>query len=226
MQNKIFYKYNINMKLIKNKYTVIILALISFFLLMGVFKYINYLFKNGYFVECFDSNIALYQDTGSPTTSHTVDLPLTSTYSCKNFCAPATARCAITGEQCMADIDCRGCNPYGPYIKPQSTANVPGENDAGKLTWGVTPTYSTLTTDIGTQAKLFSSNKGELNSKPPQASFGVNTWINAFNGGQKLFDDRYKPAGLKFMPNYDDRYTTTGLFVDQGPLASNAYLNR
>ena len=214
------------MKLIKNKYTIIILALISIFLIVGIFKYIHYLFKNGYFIECFDSNIALYQDTGSPSTTHTVDLPLTSTYSCKNFCAPGTARCAITGEQCMADIDCRGCNPYGSYIKPKSTANVPGQNDAGKLTWGVTPTYSTLTTDIGTQAKLFSSNKSNLNSKPPQGSFGVNTWINAFNGGQELFDERYKPAGLQFMPNYDKRYTTTGLFVDQGPLASNAYLNK
>ena len=214
------------MKLIKNKYTPIILALISIFLLMGVFKYIHYLFKNGYFVECFDSNIALYKDTGSPSTNHTVDLPLTSTYSCKNFCAPATARCAITGEQCMADIDCRGCNPYGPVIaQSQSTENVPGDNDAGKLTWGVTPTYSTLTTDIGTQAKLFSSNKRDLNSKPPQASFGVNTWINAFNGGQQLFDERYKPAGLQFMPKYEKTYTTTGLFVDDGPLASNAYLN-
>ena len=211
------------MNLFKNKYTLIILAFLSIIILIGMFNYINFLVRNGYIVECFDSNIALYKDTGSPTTNHTVDLPLTTTYSCKNFCAPATARCAITGEQCMADIDCRGCNPYGPYIKPQSTANVPGQNDAGKLTWGVTPTYSTLTTDIGTQAKLFTSNKEKLD-KPPQASFGVNTWISAFNGGQKLFDDRYKPAGLKFMPNYDERYTTTGTFLDDGPLASNAYL--
>ena len=211
------------MNLLKNKYTLIILAFLSIIILIGMFNYINFLVRNGYIVECFDSNIALYKDTGSPSTNHTVDLPLTTTYSCKNFCAPATARCAITGEQCMADIDCRGCNPYGPYIKPQSTANVPGQNDAGKLTWGVTPTYSTLTTDIGTQAKLFTSNKEKLD-KPPQASFGVNTWITAFNGGQKLFDDRYKPAGLKFMPNYDERYTTTGTFLDDGPLASNAYL--
>lgn len=211
------------MKLIKKQYTVIILALISVVLLFGIFNYINYLSKNGYYTECFDSNIGLYEDVGSPTTNHTVDLPLTTTYSCKNFCAPATARCAITGEQCTADIDCRGCNPYGPGFK-QSTANVPGQNDAGKLTWGVTPRYSTLTTDIGTQAKLFTSNKKKLD-KPPQAAFGVNTWISAFNGGQKLFDERYKPAGLKFMPNYGERYTTTGQFLVDGPLASNAYLH-
>jgi hypothetical protein len=212
-------------KLNKNKYIPIILALISVILLIGVFKYIHYLVKNGFIVECFDSNIALYKDTGSPTTNHTVDIPLTSTYSCSNFCAPATARCAITGEQCMADIDCRGCNPYGPVIaKSQSTANVPGENDAGKLTWGVTPTYSTLTTDIGTQAKLFSSNKKPEHDKPLQANFGVNTWITAFDGGQQLFDERYKPAGLANMPSYPNRQSATGQFMDEGPLAANAYL--
>lgn len=212
------------MKLIKNKYATIILALISTILLIGIFNYINYLVKNRYYVECFDSNIALYKDTGSPSTTHTVDLPLNTRYSCKNFCAPATARCAITGEQCMADIDCRGCNPYGPNMKPQqSSANVPGENDAGKLTWGVTPTYSTLTTDIGTQAKLFASNEDKLEAAP-QANFGVNTWSSAFNEGQQLFDERYRPAGLKNMPKYDKRYTVTGQFMDDGPLASNAYL--
>jgi hypothetical protein len=212
------------MKLIKNKYATIILALISTILLIGIFNYINYLVKNRYYVECFDSNIALYKDTGSPSTTHTVDLPLNTTYSCKNFCAPATARCAITGQQCMADIDCCGCNPGGPDINQNSTANVPGENDAGKLTWGVTPTYSTLTTDIGTQAKLFTSNKEKLDA-PLQANFGVNTWSTAFNNGQQLFDKRYRPAGLKNMPNYDKRYSATGKFKDDGPLASNAYLS-
>jgi len=215
------------MKLIKNKYTTIVLALLSVVLLFWVFNYIHYLTKNGYYVECFDSNIALYKDTGSPTTNHTVDLPLTSKFSCSNFCAPATARCAITGNQCMADIDCPGCNPYGANSsskKLKPTANVPGLNDAGKLTWGVTPTYSTLTTDIGTQAKLFTSNKEKLD-RSPQANFGVNTWSNDFEGGQNLFDQRYKPSGLQFMPNYDKRYTTTGLFLDDGPIASNAYIH-
>lgn len=220
-QNKI--SNNLYMKLNKNNYINIILALITFVLVVSVFNYINYLVKKGYYTECFDSNIAIYRDTGSPTTSHSVDLPLTTTFSCQNFCAPATARCAITGTQCMADIDCMGCNPYGPQYK-ETTANVPGDNDAGKLTGGVTPTYSTLTTDMGTQAKLFTSNKKKL-QKPPQASFGVNTWISSFNGGQKLFDERYKPAGLKFMPDYEKRYSATGQFLEDGPLASNAYLN-
>jgi hypothetical protein len=124
----------------------------------------------------------------------------------------------------MADIDCRGCNPYGPPGKPPITKNVPGDNDAGKLTFGVTPRYSTLTTDIGTQAKLFSDNKTKL-KKPPQANFGINTWITSFNGGQQLFDEKYKPAGLQFMPHYGERYSLTGDFVEDGPLPSNSYLS-
>jgi hypothetical protein len=211
------------MKLNKNNYIVLILALISLILLFLVLKYSNFLFKNGYYTECFNPNMALYKDTGSPSTSHTVNLPLTTTYSCQNFCAPATARCVITGTQCMADLDCGGCNPYGPAFN-ETTANVPGENDAGKLTWGVTPTYSTLTTDIGTQAKLFTSNKNKLD-KPAMADFGINTWITGFNGGEKLFDERYKPAGLQFMPDYQKRYSVTGQFLTDGPLASNAYLH-
>jgi hypothetical protein len=210
------------MKLNKSNYIIIILALISLFLLLLVFNYSDFLFKHGYYIECFSSNVSLYKDSGSPTTSHSVDLPLTTTYSCQNFCAPGTARCAITGTQCMADIDCKGCNPYGPAFNT-STQNVPGNNDAGKLTVGVTPTYSTLTTDIGTEAKLFTSNKKKLD-KPAMANFGVNTWINAFNGSQQLFDERYKPAGLQFMSDYQKRYSVTGQFLTDGPLASNSYL--
>ena len=215
-----------------NQFYYICLVSFTLILLVAVFKYINYLTSWGYIVECFDSNLAIYRDTGSPSTNHTVNIPLTTTFGCKNFCGPP-ARCAITGEQCMADIDCRGCNPYGPDFKPPSTKNVPGNNEAGKMTWGVTPTYSDLTTDMGTQAKLFSDNRMNASnnpnkpnlSKPVQANFGMNTWITSFNGGQQLFDERYKPAGLQYMPNYDKRYTLTGEFVDDGPLPSNAYLH-
>jgi|UniRef100_A0A6C0DGF1 hypothetical protein len=211
------------MKLNKNNYHVIFLAILSIIICIFIYRYINFLFIQKYIIECFNSNEAIYVDTGSPTTTHTVNLPLTTTYSCKNFCGP-TARCAITGEQCMADIDCPGCNPYGPDFKPQKTACIPGDNDAGKLTLGVTPTYSTLTTDIGTRSKLFTTNKKKL-SKPDQPNFGINTWIKGFNGGQQLFDEKYRPAGLQFMPNYDKRYSLSGEFIEDGPLASNAYLH-
>lgn len=148
----------------------------------------------------------------------TVSLPLTTTYSCANMCGP-TARCSITGQQCTADIDCPGCQPQSSF---QSFKNncIPGENDAGKLTSGATPTYSSLTTDIGTRAKLFASKL----SKPAQANFGVNTWRSSFDEERKMFDNRYKCNNYPFLMNYPTRYSATGEFLEKEPLASNAYL--
>jgi hypothetical protein len=139
------------------------------------------------------------------------------------MCGPQ-ARCSITGQQCTADIDCPGCQPKINGIKTQSSnRNVPPNNDAGKLTVGVTPQYSPLTSDIGTKALKIS---GKDFSKTPSPTFGINTWRDDFDSGQKLFDKRYKPPDdIKFMPSYPPRYTVTGDFLENGPLASNATLN-
>jgi hypothetical protein len=199
----------------------IYLALLSLCLLYIIFGYIHYLTNNNYIAESFDINYKnmQVQDQGLSDTSHSVDLPLTTTYSCQNFCGP-TARCSVTGQQCAADIDCPGCNPFKSSTSI-STSSVRGNNDAGILTNGVTPRYSSLTTDIGTQAKLYTSNK--LN-KPAMPNFGVNTWITGYNNSMEEFNKRYRPYGLRFMPNYKNRYTLTGQFMDNGPLPSNAYI--
>jgi hypothetical protein len=199
------------MELSKKQYFILFFAVISFILLIIVFKWIDFLTKNNYIRERF---------TNSDYDSHTVDLPLTTSYSCKNFCGP-NATCSITGQQCSADIDCPGCQPYVPPLKSNDTC-IPGDNDAGKLTLGVTPQYSTLTTDIGTQAKLVTKNKF---SKPIEPNFGVNTWLSSFEDGDKLFNKRYKPPHLKYMPDYPPRYSLTGEFIEEGPLPSNAYLS-
>jgi len=199
------------------KYSIIILIFICLFLFIGILKWFNYLVKNNYITECFSQMVPIIEDTS---TSHTVSLPLTTTQSCTNFCGPP-ARCAITGQQCFADIDCPGCQPILTNSGKKNTTNVPGENDAGKLTWGVTPQFSTLTTDIGTQAKLFTSNKF---SKPAMPNFGINTWSTSFDAGSKEFDKVYKPSGLQFMPDYPNRYSLSGEFIEDGPLPSNAYL--
>jgi hypothetical protein len=157
-----------------------------------------------------------------PSTTHTVNLPLTTTQSCKNFCGPP-ARCAITGQQCFTDIDCPGCQPYVPNEKNNyKTNNIPGENDAGKLTLGVTPQFSELTTDIGTQAKLVTKNKF---SKPDMPNFGINTWMTSFKNDTKAFNNRYKPTDLQFMSDYPNRYSLSGQFIEDGPLASNSYFS-
>jgi hypothetical protein len=151
-------------------------------------------------------------------TSHTVNLPLNTTTSCTNFCSP-TGRCALTGQQCLADIDCPGCQPNEPGSSDSEC--VPGNDDAGKLTAGTTPTYSTLTTDIGTKATTFTRKKF---SKPASPNYGVNIWMSKFKEENNMFKQRYTPSGLQYMPSYPERYSLTGDFVENGPLPSNSFL--
>jgi hypothetical protein len=172
---------------------------------------IDYLAAEKYIVECFTTS----QNISNKTT-HTVDLPLTTRYSCKNFCGP-NSRCSITGQQCFTDIDCNGCQPYSPPL-PKTKECIPGNNDAGKLTVGVTPTYSTLTTGYGTREKIITD---DMYAQPPQPNFGVDTWGKSFDETQVLFNRRYKPDQLQFMPNYNPMYTLTGEFISDGPLPSN-----
>ena len=190
----------------------IFLPLFALILLLIIFNMINYLVKDNYIVECF-TNGPLQQDSK---TSNTVNLPLNTTYSCQNFCGP-TARCAITGQQCLSDTDCPGCQPYSPPL-PKTKDCIPGNNDAGKLTSGVTPTYSPLTSGYGTRERIITK---DLYSKPSQANFGYNTWRQSFNEEKELFNKRYKPNQLQFMPNYPQMYSITGEFTGDGPLPSN-----
>lgn len=187
----------------------IFLPLIALILLFIVFYMIDYLVKEKYIVECFTNK-------ENSKTSHTFNLPLNTTYSCQNFCGP-TARCAITGQQCFADIDCPGCQPYSPPLSKTKDC-IPGNDDAGKLTVGVTPTYSPLTTGYGTREKIITK---KMYARPLQANFGVDTWRDSFNEGQKLFNNRFKPNQLQFMPNYPPMYSITGEFIGDGPLPSN-----
>jgi hypothetical protein len=206
------------MKFSKSSYTFLFLLIVSFILLFAIFKWINYLTNNKYIVECFASMQAVPE---GPKTSHTVNLPLTTTYSCKNFCGP-TARCSITGQQCFTDIDCPGCQPYSPPLPKDAGACISGDDDAGKLTLGVTPQYSSLTVGYGTKAKIVTN---DVFSQPPQANLGVDTWTSTSNQVLGLYDERYKPpSSLKYMPDYSGRYSLTGSFIDDGPIASNAYL--
>ena len=152
------------MKISKNQYFIIFLAFVSFILLISIFKWADYLSNNNYIRENFEPDRELYNDA----ISHTVDLPLTTTYSCRNFCGP-NSRCSITGQQCTADIDCPGCQPYSPPLPKNKDGNVPGDNDAGKLTLGVTPQYSSLTSGYGTKEKLITSN---IYEKPGSKKIG------------------------------------------------------
>jgi hypothetical protein len=198
----------------ENHYYMLFLAVI---LMIAIFKWIHYLLINNYIVECFQQ---LNQSTNfNNSTTHTVDMPLTTTTSCSNFCGP-TSRCAKTGQQCFTDIDCPGCQPKTKGKNSSKNTNIVGDNAAGKLTFSLTPQYSTLTTDMGTRATAFFNKKF---AKPPSPAFGINTWRDDFNSDQKLFDKRYKPPyDLTYMPSYPQRYSVTGDYLEDGPLASNS----
>lgn len=204
-----------------NKKNLIFWSFVLLLLLIGIFQWGSYLINSGYIIEKFSNNLDI--DTGSPSTNHTVNLPLTDKLSCQNMCGPNN-RCSLTGEQCSADVDCFGCNPETKqFVHEERTLdelNIRGQNDAGKLTTGETPTYSTLTTDIGTNARLI--NKPETES--PQYFQGVNTWRDTFDEQMELYDERYTPTASYFTPNYPSRKTLSGEFTDNGPLASNAFL--
>ena len=212
----------------KKEYFIYFLMVLSFILFIGILRWGNYLIHNGYVGneaftgrEGFDPYIQPFLDTGSPLTNHNVDLPLTTTISCKNKCGPSS-RCYLTGQQCTSDIDCPGCRPYRifPEIKEK---NIVGENDAGKISY-LTPQYSKLTTDIGTQSKFFG--KKILLSHPPEPNHGINTWRTKWNVGNKLFQERYKDVDLPMQMNYPSRYLMSGEFIENGPLAANAYLDK
>jgi len=216
--------------LIKNKNLNIILAIISVVLIFAIFYWFHYLIKNNYVKEGFDSSTQIIQDKNTPETSHTVNLPLTTIFSCKNKCGPQS-QCSITREQCTSDVDCYGCQPV--IDEPQKyDYNVRGQNDAGDLTYNATPRYSTLTTDIGTQASFFKKNNGKSSehSKIPEVYFGEDTWLKSFNEEENVLNEEiaYKysanPAEYTYLPTYPTRPSVTGAFSDNGPLASNAYL--
>jgi hypothetical protein len=205
----------------KEQYFTLITAIISFILLFIIFKIIHHLAIEKYIVECFSNNNQTIMDQTlnkylNKSTSNSVDLPITKKYSCQNFCGP-NAKCAITGEQCFTDIDCQGCHDYSRPEK-KTKDYIQGNDDAGKLTAGVTPQYSSLTSGYGTKERIITKN---MYDKPIQANFGIDTWSKSFNEGQILFNKRYKPNQLQYMPNYKSMYSITGIFTGDGPLPSN-----
>jgi hypothetical protein len=98
---------------------------------------------------------------------------------------------------------------------------VPGYVHAGKLTWSVTPQYSPLTNGYGTDKMQITSN---MYSTPAIANLGLDTWFSQFKKEEKLFNKRYKTDKLEYMPNYPERYSLTGKFIEDGPFPSNATL--
>ena len=205
------------MKIFKEQHKIIFMAIISLIILYYIFKTIVYLSSNGYVYVSYIENFTDTQfTTESDKTSHTVNLPLTTTQSCSNFCGP-TSRCAISGQQCFADIDCSGCQPKSKQ-QPYASGSVPGDDDAGKLSFGAISAYSPLTSGYGTKELIITN---DLYGKLSSADFGINSWKKSFNTSQQLFNQRYKPPQTSTMPNYPQMYSLSGEFKGDGPLPSN-----
>lgn len=190
-----------------------------------------------------------YNDLNSPLYSHTVDLPFNSKYICHNFCGPQ-AQCAITGNQCSADIDCPGCQPPNKTQPKYMSVEVFPYDNGGKLTQNQGLHYSSLTTGYnGHKMDFASAYPGSKSSVLKQSYQGEDRWMKSFNDGLELYNkkrsshDEYnegrfqggldlwlnkgvnvnKNENLDFSPNYPTTISTTGLFYQTTPPASNSY---
>ena len=191
---------------------VVMYSLICIALFVGLMYWTNRLFVNNYIKETFTDG-----------KTHTVDLPLTTVTSCQNMCGPP-GRCSITGTQCLSDIDCYGCQPNtspdlsNTFLKKNK---IYGYSESGKSSY-LSPTYSSLVHDIGTQAKPL-NNKSYSN--PPRDNWGVDIWTSKSAEMRKIHDKTYRPpTNTMFMPLYPSRPSVTGEFRSRGPFASNATL--
>lgn len=174
-----------------------------------------------------------YANNASPSTNHTVDVPVNTPYQCSNFCGP-TSTCSITGEQCTSDIDCQGCQPPVSTTNPSNNSGkmegIRGDNDAGKLTGGVTPQYSTLTQPFGTTSAVYGNSNNTLATPPAMPYLGKDTWITSFNEGTQVFNDKLAGEYAREPEKYT-KYASqvvhpttksvTGLFDVTGPMAAN-----
>jgi hypothetical protein len=227
----------------KDNKTNILLAALCILFAWLIINWFRYLINNYYIlkgtgtvtmkgIEGFESNIyssIAYDNPNTPLTTHSVDLPINTNYTCSNFCNPSTATCSKTGQQCSTDVDCHqyGCESL---LKPPTIKQVDkvedgptSDNDAGILTYNQTPQYSVLTTDIGTNATVI--NKDAELVRPYE---GIPVWEETYDKQAQMINDElaYKysaaPEQYRTAPFYPVATTITGVFYDIGPTPSNA----
>jgi hypothetical protein len=180
-----------------------------------------------------------YNDINSPLYSHTVNLPINDTVSCKNFCGPKS-QCAITREQCTSDIDCQGCNPGPPPKNDCISKDVEPYDDGGKLGQNQLQ-YSPLTTGYNNHRQNFEeAYPGSKESQLKRTYNGEDNWTKSFNEGLGLYNkrqesrDKYNigesdstdiPDDSKlshYEPKYPTTISATGMFYQTTPPASNS----
>ncbi len=142
----------------------------------------------------------------NPEYSKTVDLPLTFPFSCKNFCGPGN-KCAITGEQCSDDYDCKGCENI-PRLKPPK----------------IEPHYNELSKNNEQMDYLY---PGSKNNSTPLHYSGGNEWINNFNEAIKLYNQKelfnnpLNDFEKKIISVYPTNISITGQYYETTPRGYN-----
>jgi hypothetical protein len=213
------------------------LCILFAWLIINWFRYLS----NNYYIlkgtktgkrEGFEPNTyesIAYDNPNTPLTTHTVDLPINTNFTCTNFCGP-TNKCSKNSEvQCSTDVDCWkfGCQAL---LKPPTKKQVEDvefdaepDNDAGILTFNQTPQYSVLTTDIGTQATVINTDEAL-----PRTYEGIPIWQETYDKQAQMLDDKLAyqytaaPEEYRSAPFYPVATTITGAFYDIGPTPSNA----
>jgi hypothetical protein len=186
--------------------------------------------------ESFQNNVVYPQDAlidtnnlNSPEYSHTVNLPINDPVSCSNFCGP-TGKCLKTGTQCLADIDCAGCQPRtNPYPNTVYNENALMSEASGKLSGALGLNYSPLITSY---SKNFDeAYPGSYNTEVGQLYLGPDKWKKTFNEGILLYNKRQEsnPYLTDFeksiQPAYPVQLSATGLFYETTPLPGNVPTN-
>ena len=151
-------------------------------------------------------------------------MPINTDKSCSNFCGP-DARCSKTKGQCSTDSDCwqYGCQSM---LKPPPKKVDDGpkpDYDAGILTYNQTPQYSSLTTDMGSEATVINAN-----AEVPRSYDGIPVWQEVYDQQARMVDDELayqysaEPQQYRTAPAYPVSTTITGAYYDLGPTPSNA----
>ena len=223
-----------------NKIQILLASLCVLFawLIINWFRYLidNYFIFKGVKKEGFDPNIYQsqeYDNPNTPLTTHSVDLPINTNYSCSNFCGPKSKCSKTPWIQCSTDVDCWqfGCQSL---LKPPTSKQVdnvefgpaPDYDPNVLLSNGQTLEYSSLTTDIGTNAKVINAN-----APIPRSYEGIPVWQETYDKQAQMIDDELAyqysaaPDEYKTASFYPVSTTITGAFYDIGPTPSNATLS-
>lgn len=181
-----------------NKQKIIILSFIILILFIGIIRWWNYLLSNNYIIENMtnSNNFEKYNSS----TNYPVDIPLTSTFTCKNMCGP-NDRCYMTGEQCTSDIDCYGCKPkFDNYLENKTDSNyLLFENSVD------TSIYKQNTNSKYKNDKLREINKNTSNFNKNIKS-NKNNNLSKYTISTREAADLFKIQNLKFIKNMNGDY--------------------